>query len=157
MRYDRYRAVEYARRWALGRNPRYYDFSMLGGDCTNFASQCIYAGCGVMNYTPVTGWYYISADNRTPSWTGVEELFRFLVNNRGAGPRAAVVPLVAIREGDIVQIKFQGGERFSHTPVVISAGRGTPETVLIAAHSRDSLDRPLSTYDYSGLRPLHIF
>ena len=50
-KYDRNNAVEYAKRWALSRNPRYYDFHGIGGDCTNFASQCIYAGAGVMNYT----------------------------------------------------------------------------------------------------------
>ena len=53
--YDRAKAVAYAERWALSRNPRYYDFEDIGGDCTNFASQCIYAGAGVMNWTPVTG------------------------------------------------------------------------------------------------------
>ncbi|MDE6790670.1 MAG: amidase domain-containing protein, partial [Clostridia bacterium] len=68
--YDRRAAVAYARRWAFSRNPNYFDFSNLGGDCTNFASQCVYAGSGIMNYTPVFGWYYISADNRTASWTG---------------------------------------------------------------------------------------
>ena len=59
--YDRAAAVAYARRWALGRNPDYYSFSGIGGDCTSFVSQCIYAGAGVMNFTPVFGWYYISA------------------------------------------------------------------------------------------------
>ncbi|MBP3352092.1 MAG: amidase domain-containing protein [Lachnospiraceae bacterium] len=48
--YNRTAAVYYARKWALGRNPAYYDFEEVGGDCTNFASQCIYAGAGVMNY-----------------------------------------------------------------------------------------------------------
>ena len=41
--YNREEAVSYARKWALGRNPAYFDFQKLGGDCTNFASQCIYA------------------------------------------------------------------------------------------------------------------
>ena len=55
--YRREAAVEYAKKWAMGRNPRYLDFENFGGDCTNFASQCIYAGSGIMNYTPVMGWY----------------------------------------------------------------------------------------------------
>lgn len=42
--YDRDKSVAYAKKWAYGRNPKFYDFSNLGGDCTNFASQCIYAG-----------------------------------------------------------------------------------------------------------------
>lgn len=59
--YQRVAAVAYARKWALGRNPVYYDFQNIGGDCTNFASQCIFAGAQVMNWTPVFGWYYGSA------------------------------------------------------------------------------------------------
>ena len=92
MEYNRANAVAYAKKWAYGRNPKYYDFSDLGGDCTNFASQCIYAGSGVMNYTPTYGWYYISVNNRAPAWTGVDELYRFLTTNRGAGPRA-ILPI----------------------------------------------------------------
>ena len=65
--YDRARAVEYAHRWAYGRNPRFFDFSSIGGDCTNFASQVIYAGSGVMNFSTTLGWYYISAAERTAS------------------------------------------------------------------------------------------
>ena len=30
--YDRERAVEYARRWALSRNPLFIDFTGIGGD-----------------------------------------------------------------------------------------------------------------------------
>ncbi len=108
--YDREKAVAYAKRWAYGRNPKYYDFSEIGGDCTNFASQCIYAGAGVMNYTPVFGWYYISADNRTASWTGVQYLYNFLVGHDGVGPTATEVPLDKIMPGDIVQLGYFSGD-----------------------------------------------
>lgn len=64
--YNRSAAVEYAHQWAFGRNPEFYDFSQIGGDCTNFASQCLYAGGGVMNFTPEFGWYYISPEDRLP-------------------------------------------------------------------------------------------
>ena len=157
MEYNRQRAAGYARRWAFGRNPAYYDFSYLGGDCTNFASQCIFAGAGVMNYTPTLGWFYRSANDRTPSWTGVEQLYNFLTSNRGRGPQGRVVPLSEIRAGDIVQLQLDNTPRFDHAPVVVDAGRGTPDTVLVAAHTIDSLDRPLSTYRYRALRPIHIF
>ena len=157
MRYNREAAVAYAKEWAYSRNPRYFDFSEIGGDCTNFASQCIYAGAGVMNYTPTFGWFYISTNNRTPSWTGVNELYRFLVNNTGAGPQGRVVPLSMIQNGDIVQLQFVGSSKFDHSPVVVDRGQGTPDTVLIAAHSRDSDCRRLSTYRYVNIRPVHIY
>ena len=67
--YRRLNAVLYAHRWAYGRDPQFYNYEAIGGDCTNFASQCIYAGTGVMNETPLYGWYYINANNKSPSWT----------------------------------------------------------------------------------------
>ncbi len=149
--YNRAAAVAYARKWALGRNPAYYDFENIGGDCTNFASQCIYAGAGIMNYTPVTGWFYRSASDRTASWTGVEYLYRFLVNNRGAGPYGRVVSRGEVLPGDIVQLGRWDGD-FYHCPVIIA----TEPQILVAAHSYDSLDRPLSTYSYEVARFIHI-
>ena len=77
--YNRDKSVEYAHQWAYGRNPAYYNFDQLGGDCTSFISQCLYAGCGVMNYTRDTGWYYISSYDRAAAWSGVEFLHRFLL------------------------------------------------------------------------------
>ena len=68
--YNRRAAVSYAHKWAYSRNPAFYDFSEIGGDCTNFASQCLYAGTGIMNFTPEYGWYYIDATDRAPAWTG---------------------------------------------------------------------------------------
>lgn len=154
--YNRENVVEYANRYALNPNPAFYNFENLGGDCTNFASQCIFAGAQVMNFTPVFGWYYIDANNRTPSWTGVEELYNFLVNNTSSGPRGEVVELYELQIGDIIQLKFREGPRFDHTPVVTSVGDLTPETILVAAHTNNSKNRPLSTYNYIDIRPIHI-
>lgn len=149
--YNREWAVNYARVWAFSRNPKFYDFSDLGGDCTNFASQCIYAGAGVMNYTPETGWFYISADDRTPSWTGVEFLYNFLVNNLSVGPYGSEVSMSEVFPGDIVQLANMDGD-FYHTLVIVSV---FPE-IKVAAHSRDALNKPLSSYDFAFARFIHI-
>ena len=84
--YNRRAAVAYAHRWAYGRNPAYYDYEQLGGDCTNFASQCIYAGCGIMNFTPTFGWYYIDANQKAPAWTGVQYLYHHDGHSGGMCP-----------------------------------------------------------------------
>lgn len=149
--YNRDAAVSYARKWALDRNPAYYNFDAVGGDCTNFTSQSIYAGAGVMNYTPVMGWYYRSSYDRTPSWTGVEYLYNFLVNNRSVGPFAHVVTQSEALPGDIVQLGTWDGD-FYHSPIITAV---TP-TILVAAHTFDALDRPLSSYSYDVVRFLHI-
>ena len=149
--YDRATAVAYARRWALDRNPAYYNFEKIGGDCTSFASQCIYAGSLVMNFTPIMGWYYRSSNDRTASWSGVSYLYNFLVNNRSVGPFAHVVSEEEAMPGDIVQLGTGSGD-FYHSPVITAI---SPQ-ILVAAHSDDALDRPLVTYRFDRARFLHI-
>ncbi len=158
--YNRRAAVAYAHKWAFGRNPAFYDFSEIGGDCTNFASQCLYAGGGVMNFTPDFGWYYIDPDNRTPSWTGVPFFWDFMTRRlTTVGPWGVSSSLKYLRPGDFVQIRFrESGDVFAHTPVVVSVGSPpTLANVLVAAHSNDADNRPLNTYqNVDELRFLHI-
>ena len=156
--YDRYRAVEYAKRWAFDRNPLFDNFAGIGGDCTNFASQCIYAGAGVMNFTPTFGWYYRSAEDRAPAWSGVEFFYNFLTRAESSpGPIATSSQnLTLARPGDMIQLLFEG-DVFQHTPVVISTdGSGDPSRIFVAAHSNDADCRPLDTYNYQRYRLLHI-
>lgn len=149
--YHRESAVAYARQWALRRNPAYYDFESIGGDCTNFASQCLYAGAGVMNFTPTTGWFYRSASDRSAAWAGVEYLYRFLIKNKSVGPYAHLVPLSEAQPGDIVQLGNRAGA-FYHAPVITAV----QPVILVAAHSFDALDKPLYSYTFDTLRVLHI-
>ena len=122
--YDRKAAVEYARKWAYGRNPQYYNFDSLGGDCTNYVSQCLHAGGAVMNYRPVTGWFYRSANDRTASWTGVEYIYRFLTENDGLGPFGQESPVEELQEGDLVQLGRDTGD-FYHTPILVGFARAS--------------------------------
>lgn len=155
--YDRAAAVAYAHKWAYGRNPAYYDYEQIGGDCTNFASQCLYQGTGVMNFTPTYGWYYIDANQKAPAWSGVQYFYNFMTR-RGIspGPVAVVAGLNDMLPGDFVQLRFQPGE-FAHTPVIVEVGvPATLENTLVAAHSYDADWRPLSTYAFQEIRFLHI-
>ncbi len=155
--YNRENAVAYAHRWALSRNPRYFDFEGIGGDCTNFASQVIYAGSGVMNHTPVYGWYYIDSYNRSPSWTGVNYLYNFIVNNHGPGPFAERVDIRNVKPGDIAQLSFIGDGFFNHSPVIVHTG--TPpalDNILVAAHTDDQDNYPITGYSWVDIRFIHI-
>ena len=62
--YNRKDAVDYAQKYALSRNPNYYDFSNLGGDCTNYMSQCLFAGLKKMSYNPKNLWSYHNLNDR---------------------------------------------------------------------------------------------
>jgi len=156
--YDRRAAVAYAHRWAYRRNPDYYNYDDLGGDCTNFASQCLYAGAPVMNYTPTYGWYYIDANRKSPSWTGVIYFHQFLTRQeQSVGPFAVETPLQNILPGDFVQFQFPGRTQYGHTPIVVEIGNPpTLHNTLVAAHSDDADWRPIDTYQFQTLRFLHI-
>jgi len=158
--YDRTRAVEYARKWALSRNPLFIDFTGIGGNCTNFVSQCILAGAPIMNYTPTFGWYYISSEERAPAWSGVDELYDFLTGapafaaqNKGYGPFAVDVRTAqTVDVGDVIQLSNSQGA-FYHSLIISGF---TDNDILVCAQSDDALDRPLSTYNFAGMRALHI-
>lgn len=149
--YDRAAAVTYARKWALGRNPAYYDFDPIGGDCTNFVSQCLFAGAGVMNYTPVFGWFYLSLHHRAPAWTGVEFLRNFLTGNEAAGPFASETSVEKLEKGDVIQLGSETGI-FYHSLLVTE----TQPAILVCAHTFDALDKPLDAYYYDRARVLHV-
>lgn len=149
--YDRACAVSYAAAWALGRNPMYYDFSDIGGDCTNFVSQCLYAGGKQMNFAPVFGWYYLSASDRTASWTGVEYLWNFVVANTELGPFGEETDRAALMLGDFVQLGNRDG--YYHTPIVTGFAGGMP---LVSAHSYDVYNKPLDSYTYERIRYMHV-
>ncbi len=155
--YDRAKALAYARKWAFSRNPAYYNFNELGGDCTNYASQCLFAGVGIMNFTLDLGWYYRSLRDRAAAWTGVEYFYNFLIGNLvgigdGSGPFAEEVELNCLEIGDFVQFGRSTGDYY-HTPVIVGFRGDMP---LVAAHSYDVYARPLNTYAFDRIRGIHI-
>lgn len=155
--YDRYSAVEYALKWAYSRNPRFFDFEDIGGDCTNFVSQCLYAGCGIMNYSGFeTGWYYINANDRSASWTGVQYLRRFLLTNKGTGVYGEESPLELIKPGDVIQLKNRNGVLYHSVIVSYIKTPVSSDNIFICAHSNDARDRRLSSYNYAEAKGIHI-
>lgn len=155
--YDRVNAYNYAKRWAFDRNPKYLDFSELGGDCTNYASQIIHAGGCPMNFKRWTGWFYVNSNYRAPAWTGVEYLYEFLVNNKETGPIARTCEIEELEVGDIIQLNFGDDNRFDHSPIVVRLEQPIhPDNIFIAAHSIDRFDYRLSNYYYTDIRFIHI-
>ena len=98
--YDRSAAVLYAHQWPMA-GTRLLRLRERGGDCTNFASQCVFAGSGVMNFTPDFGWYYIDANQKSPSWTGVPYFWNFMTRQApSVGPVAQPCALEDLQPGD---------------------------------------------------------
>lgn len=112
-----------------------------------------------MNFTTDFGWYYITSDNRAPAWSSVEFLYDFLTGdplfiaeNGGIGPFGIEVSAENVLEGDVVQLANETGD-FYHTLIVTGFRNGN---TLVSAHTNDALDKPLSMYNYTSLRYIHI-
>ena len=154
--YNRQSAIEYAKKWAYSRNPKYYNFDKIGGDCTSFVSQCIYEGSKVMNYKKELGWYYNSINDRAPAWSGVEFLYKFLNSNKGNGPRGTLVEIDKLQIGDVVQLSFDG-IKFAHTLIVVNVGQSKElDSIYVASHTYDSYNRKISSYSFQKIRNIHI-
>ena len=150
--YIRENAVAYARKFAFLQNPLFSSFAGFGGNCTNFVSQAIYAGSCEMNYTPTFGWYYISLNERSPSWTGVDFFYNFMVGNEGVGPFGRDATLDELEIGDVIQLA-KNDEGYYHTLLVVGFDG---EDTLVAAQTDNAYGRPLSTYTNDYARYIKI-
>ena len=124
MRYNRERAVEYARRHVLC--TRAYR-SGKDADATAFVSRCIAAGFGI-----------------DFECTDPEQLGRFMPDKFSARE----CELSDVREGDIVQIRQRPG--LPYKSLIVTDKNN--ETVLVTAHSYISVDRQIDSYSIHNIR-----
>ena len=141
----REKAVEYALKWAYEYNPKYYNFTYLGGDCTNFVSQCLYAGGFKMNYS-VYGWYYNSLNDRAPAWTGVNEFWDFAIKNTGNGVKIKSCDISEVEIADIIQL--YNGYRYYHNFIITSIDN----EILVTGHDRNVKNIPLRFFNFESFR-----
>ena len=150
--YIRENALAYAKKYAFSQNPIFGNFAGIGGNCTNFVSQCIYAGSCKMNYTPTFGWYYISMEQRAPSWTGVDFFYNFIVGNADVGPFGRSATADEAEIGDVIQLA-RNEDGYYHTLLIVGFEGEDP---LVAAQTDNAFARPLSTYTYDYSRYIKI-
>ncbi len=126
--YRRADAVAYAERWWNEPNPAYENFEV---NCTNYVSQCLFAGRAPMNYTGrrESGWWYKGRANGREwwsySWAVADSLRRFLSASRSFGLRAEEVDSPErLQLGDVICYDWDGTGRFGHNTIVTAF---TPE------------------------------
>lgn len=154
-RYNRNNAVNYALKYALARDPNYHDYTNQGGNCTNYISQCVYAGAPQMN-TSQNGWYYFSPGRTSVSWANVEPFYNFAMSNKGEGFFASLGSLELCEIGDIIQLKFKNKPVYSHSLIITQINNRTPKGIIICANTNDTKNKPLSHYLYTEMRIIHI-
>lgn len=128
VRYRREDAVAYADRWWKDGNPEFETFDV---DCTNYVSQCLFAGGAPINYTGKreTGWWYKGYQGKQEwwsfSWAVSDSLQRYLSGSRSSGLRAEVMERPEqLMLGDIIQYDWDGNGHYQHSTIVTAFDAG---------------------------------
>ena len=148
--YNRKAAVAYANKWWDSFNP---EFPRFQDDCTNFISQCLYAGGAPMRGAPNRGqgWWMIGLNERwSYSWSVAHSL-RWYLETSKRGLRATRVNSVEqLQLGDVIFYDFQGDGRIDHSTIVTRIEGGIP---YVNAHTSNSADREYSYEDSTAYTP----
>ncbi len=146
-------STRYALDYALNPNPNYADFTNLGGDCTNFISQCLYAGGKSMHYgTAYSGscWYYTTSTNRSSTWTGASQ-FRNYVTSGNSQLNMSTSNWNNVVNGDIIQLMSSGSAYHSLIITGVAYSSYGRSDILVCAHTTNRRHVSLSAY-YSGTK-----
>lgn len=141
--YDRLNAVRYAEIWWNRRNP---EFPRVENDCTNFISQCLFAGGIQMNGHPVRnrGWWQ-QQTNWSFSWAVANNLRWYLSRNGNIIGAAEADRPDKLVPGDVICYDFEGDGRWNHNTLVTAIDpSGLP---LVNAHTYDARHRDWSYSD----------
>ena len=164
-RYNRSEAVNYAREWSHGRNKGYYSYGKVGGDCTNYSSQCVYAGGIPMDedwksfqyeksiwgivLNPIA--WFENNDRYTwdvsPAWSTVSKQYEYFSNHYCGGiveisnpdEIAEAISNNVILPGDLMYFKNNAG--LHHSVIITKVEDGM---IYYAGHTNNCFDKPLS-------------
>lgn len=136
----RKKAAAYALKYWKNCNTAYRIFSGVGGDCTNFVSQCMRAG----GWTDVAGlwksdgaWWYNSLNQSHP-WINVGK-FRTFALRSGRSKSASYV--TQLYNGNVLQVRPT--TTWAHSVIVTGRSGTTP---LLTYHSSSTQDKPFSAF-----------
>lgn len=159
----------YAKTWATTYNTdSYVTQPSSSGDCTNFASQCLYAGGLPKTYntsdqtangyvSTTSRWFYFnnsssSEYSASTSWVRVVDLYSYL------SPKYAVFETSDgttmsryLNKGFLLQGNPIIG-RYNHSVIVTKDSNGN---LCYCGHSYDRLDEPISTF-YNGYNKFRV-
>lgn len=114
-------------------------------DCTNFVSQCIYAGGLPQN----SHWYYKGSNNYSRSWTVVTDLRDFLMNytlTEGFYQSLSNYPAGVKENGTLIQ--YSNGSKWVHSAIIRKVNSNG---IYVAEH-----DGPASSGHPNGNYSFHL-
>ena len=147
--YNRLKAVQYAERWWNTYNPAFIKFE---NNCTNYISQCLYAGGAPTRGYPNrgTGWW-LQNKNYSYSWAVAHSLRLYLPNSKSGLRAREVSSPDQLLLGDVICYDFEGDGRYNHnTMVTAKDAYGMP---LVNANTYNSRMRYWAYEDSSAYTP----
>ena len=152
--YFRNAAVSYAVEHALLPNTSYRYFPLQGdggGDCSNFISQCLYAGGAPLDFGPISPWWYKNKGTSkvydatwSVSWAVAHSLYWTLkvrYEHRILGLKAVEVSDIGLLEaGDLIQYERERGFIYHSAIVTSFTDSGGKRVPLITQHTYNALN-----------------
>jgi hypothetical protein len=148
--FDRSAVVAYATKYCFKYNTKY---RTEGNDCTNFASQALYAGGWSMQsgwYQSDSVWWYNFSAFLSPyhsyTWAGAHNFFWFTYGR----PRALLTTTMSqLQPGDILQVDWNDAKgnktpdgHIDHTMIVTA--KNSKGEIFLTYHSNNNLNRPFT-------------
>jgi Putative amidase domain len=136
--YNHSGAVEYAHKWANGRNPEYKDF--VDVDCTNFVSQCAYEGGGIPSRSIPPAWTPAKKNDMivAKAWTSVTHFYDFMTSMGYASSPPDGVKHGSL--GDVIQFYNQSKGDYTHAAILTKLDN---TGIYYSAHSKNRYDYPV--------------
>ncbi|AOZ93536.1 amidase domain-containing protein [Paenibacillus crassostreae] len=127
VKYSREEAVAYADLWWDSENPEFITFTV---NCTNYISQCLFAGGAPIHYTGnrATGWWYKGYVSNKEWWSyswAVSNSLEYLLSTSTKGLRAEVVDRAEqLMLGDVIIYDWDGDGNYQHSTIVTAFDAG---------------------------------
>ncbi|MGG6312565.1 amidase domain-containing protein [Paenibacillus macerans] len=140
--YRREEAVLYADRWWDSFNPEFAAFEV---DCTNYISQCLFAGGAPINYTGKreSGWWYKGYVGKQEAWSyswSVANALERHLSRSDSGLRAELLERPEqLQLGDVIIYDWDGNGAYQHSTIVTAFDAGGMP--LVNAHTTPSKHR----------------
>lgn len=137
--YDREAACQYADLWWDYPNPEYIHFKV---DCTNYVSQCLYAGGVPMDYTNSreSGWWYRGKNDQWSfSWSVAHSQYWTLSAPQSIFRAKQMEEPWQLKLGDCILYDWDGSGHYGHS--VIVAAKDADGMPLVNAHTTNSKHR----------------
>ena len=157
--YDRAAAYDYLMAYCDERNPAWYAYDEVGGNCMNFGSQVLLAGGIPEDEKGDEEWYWDGQNDLDLSWINVGRFYDYCRDNEGFGLVADTEAGYYTGEvGDVLIVGFAGDHR--HTTVishVVKDESGDTVDYLISCNTTNYRDFPASAYYYTFHRLVKIY